>query len=75
MKFSKQQITIVFVVFIALFNIAIAQNDTLNNTQNNNRSPFSSYKDRLVDYADIYSYEIDPNTQDTLLFIRKINDY
>ena len=34
-----------------------------------------SYRERLIDYADIYSYEVNPNTRDTIIYVRKINDY
>ena len=34
-----------------------------------------SYRDRLIYYADIYSYKIDPKTKDTILYVRKINDW
>ncbi|MCL2039398.1 MAG: OmpA family protein [Bacteroidetes bacterium] len=35
----------------------------------------NSYRERLIDYADIYSYEVNPSTKDTILYVRKINDY
>ncbi len=34
-----------------------------------------SYRERLIDYADLYRYEVNPKTKDTVLYTRKINDY
>jgi outer membrane protein OmpA-like peptidoglycan-associated protein len=35
----------------------------------------SSYRERLIDYADIFSYDVNEKTKDTILYVRKINDY
>ena len=35
----------------------------------------TSYKDRLIDYSDIYTYKINDATKDTILYTRKINEY
>ena len=34
-----------------------------------------TYRERLIDYADIYSYEVNERTKDTIVYVRKINDY
>jgi outer membrane protein OmpA-like peptidoglycan-associated protein len=35
----------------------------------------TNYRERLIDYADIYTYEILQGTKDTLLYVRTINDF
>jgi outer membrane protein OmpA-like peptidoglycan-associated protein len=34
-----------------------------------------TYRERLIDYADIYSYEVNERTKDTIAYVRRINDY
>ena len=76
MKISNLYILLISLLIILSIDFVIAQESNSNeNKTNYNLSRNLSYRDRLIDYADIYSYELIPNSKDTILYLRKINDY
>ena len=64
---------IFFLTLCLASNLLYSQEDEVRYTYTDSLS--QNYRTRLIDYADIYSYEIDPKTKDTLLYVRKINDF
>jgi len=74
-KVTKKKITIANVTLLLLATLSINTAIYSQNTSTNNEQTKTTYRDRLVEFSNIYSYKIDPNTKDTLLYTRMMNEF
>ena len=58
---------------VLLFAVFLSSGIMYAQTQNANQK--TSYRDRLVDFADIYTYKVNPTTKDTLRYVRTISEF
>jgi len=67
-RFAIVNVTILMLAIIFTVPAIYSQNT-------NNEQTRTTYRDRLVEFSNIYSLRIDPNTKDTLLYTRMMNEF